>query len=1644
MSLPSINRLIQVLTLCSLIFACSDKDPSTNAAKNSNSQDAATSNGGPVDDASPSLEELKRDFATTPFNILHIAELDYDRSPAITLLLSAPIDPNSQWRNYLSIQTKGGDIPEGEWILGRDFNAVYFPFIESNTQYIVRVKKGLASLSGFQLSDEKTQSIRTNEAKKSLRFISRGTQLSPSLSDGLSIESVNVDAIDIDFHRVNDTGVANFLQRNLSTDGSYYELEEVGQYSKLSYSARFDLNNTKNKTQKTLIALDSLDKIKAPGIYYAVMKPAGDHPYEYKTTWFTVGDIGVQVRTLGDEQLAFVHYSDSALAAENTKIQLYDSDAKLLDEQSSDSDGFARFRNHSKEAHYAIAQNGKHFAVLKLKNANMDLSDYRLASREQRPLELFLYAPRDLYRPGEQVHVNALLRDFDGKLSPSHAIKVDIKTPDDSSFSSFNWKGDDQAFYEHSFKLPAQASTGEWRFVAKLGNGDIFDYPFSVEEFLPERMKMQLENLEGKHQSNQQPLKISIQGDYLYGAPASGNRVEFTVRTQQARTLFDDWKEFIFGQENYYDFDDSFALDSRTLDETGHLDLTVDPRWKSAEQPIRVTTEISLFESGGRPVSRNIDHIIWPRKTLIGIRPLWQGDYAHPRSQVNFELINVDQNAKLQESSDLSVLLIREDHQYYWRWNDAWQYSNNQTNIPVYNRNLRLNDKNASPLSVPVEYGNYRLEVRDKNQLVASYRFYSGWSWDHPDVGETGRPDKVELSWQAESILTGEQTKLTIDAPYDGTALVTIEGHDLLWKTQTTVKGGINHIDIPVAKSWNTHNLYATVNIVRAGAAKRKQLPKRAFGLIHLPLNRQDRLLQLTVEHAQKVKPDTRFHAKLTLPKNQAKNAHATIALVDSGVLSISQFKTPQASPWFFAPRAYQGEIRDTWASFIEELSDRRARQRFGGDAGELSRGGDLAQSQVQIVSLWSGKISFDEKGEAELDIQLPYFNGELRLMTMAWNDQQFGSHEARVTVAAPMIAEVSTPRFMARGDQSTATFDLQNLTDDVQIIDVTARASSALGGTKISKTFSLEPQQREFIELPLTAIKNSGMANVDIDVNANSENASADPIALSRSWGLSLRPPFPAELRHVDTVLDAHKEFEVPIDFLQAFEHDKSQFNVSISPTPPLNLNEHLVSLLQYPYGCLEQTTSRAWPLMSSSEADLVRYYNGDDPRIQSGRVDAIQSAISHIIGMHRGDGSFGLWSSQSEENHWLTVYASEFLLTAKDQGYQIDDKVLKAALNRLKKYLTTRGRLWNESNHYSEWPDHYHFSYRGYAALVLARKQQARLSDVRGLYDNYNQFSKRKLPFAQIALALELAGDQRRAKEAWGKALAKTTETRGYAGDYSSKVRDLAWTMSLALESKLIDNPFAGMIELRDALVESRWLSTQDRWALYRLGTSLEKNRSDSWKLSVLEDANTLEKSLQTSYQNVYREMDIPKNYRIDNTNESPLFISLRHLGYPKESPATKSDGIRIKRSYYNDKGQLLDLKTLTSGDLVLVRLEAISQNEKFIPDALLVDLLPSGLELENQNLATAIDMSTLMVEGTTVEQWQSNSTILNREFRDDRFVAAVKLNKRQATNIFYLARAVTPGRYIVPPSLAEDMYRPWIHAIGNTQEPIEILKK
>ncbi|WGO97972.1 alpha-2-macroglobulin [Saccharophagus degradans] len=1640
-------------TLLALVVTCAgcfdsntdNKQPSNSAGEPANSSLSSPSASESISQSAAAkpktaaeLAKLKQDFAKTPFDVMHITELSYQQAPAIAVTLSAPIDPQASWQNYFELLDKNSSPIKGEWILGEHLNVVYFPFTQPSTQYIVRVNSGLKGLSGRLLASDAEKQLQTQARQQSVKFVSRGSQLAPQLSEGLTVEAVNVKAVDVDFLRLNDDAVGAFLAGGLSNYA--YDLQRLKHTTTLAYSARFDLNSSENKTEKTVLPLVAIKPLQEPGVYITVMKEAGDYPYNYNTTWFAVGDISVQARQYPNQLVAFVHSAVKVKPIAQATVTLYDQAGRELAKERADAQGKVSFATAMDKASYLIAQHNKHLSVLTLKGAAMDLSEFSLAARQNFPLEFFMYGPRDIYRPGEEVIVNGLLRDNDGRLLEASNIQARISRPDGRVFQNFVWQGDAQAFYEHRFLLPQQTVTGDWQLAAKLGNGREFTFTFKVEEFLPERMKLALSATANTRFIRDEKLTINVQGDYLYGAPAAGNRAEATLILRQKRKLFDEWQGFVFGAEDYNNFNTDTALDDLTLDNNGSANITLPAEWQGASQPIEISTRVSLFESGGRPVSRTINHTYWPRETLVGVRPLWDTEIASPRTDVQLELINVNTQGKLQAAENLTVVAIRENARYYWQWDDGWQYRQNEANVPVYSRVISLSAEERTQVTIPVEYGNYRLEVRDQQQtLLNSYRFFAGWHWDSPEIGATGRPDKLDLTLNADAIENGQQATLTFNAPYDGLMVFTVEANELMWLESREIQAGDNTLTLPVNNNWDRHDIYATVTLLRSGDSQRKYLPKRAFGLAHLPLHRDNRKLSVSLQAPEKILPASELTTKIKVDNAEGKQVFVTLSAVDTGVLSLTQFKTPNAHKWFFAARGYNVDIRDTWAAFIEQLSARMATRRFGGDADEMARGGEAPQSDVQIVSLYSGKVQLDSNGEADVNLSLPYFNGELRLMAMAWAEGNFGEQEAKVTVAAPLIAEISTPRFLAKGDKANATLDLQNLTDREMHLDVEFSASNILGAKTITQTILLQPKQKQIVQLPLMGTAYYGTGSIVL--KATEQSAGGDA-SVARSWNLSLRPAFPAETVRNESVVNAGEALQFPMQEAARFDGDTLSVMLSMSPTPPFDVQQQLHQLIQYPYGCLEQTTSRAWPLLKTSFAELMKYDLTDDKRVAKNRDQLIEGAIARISGMQRSDGSFGLWSNQSREAHWLTVYATEFLIAAKDQGFNVDDSVLNSAIAKVKKYVTLHSIQWSEREHYSTWPEHYHFSYRAYAAYVMAQRQQVSLGDVRNLFDRYHGSAKTPLPLAQIAAALETLGDKARSEKAWTLAFARDELARGYGGDYASPVRDQAWITALASDSRLVKEPLQLVFTLRDSARLRRWISTQERFALYTLGQKLNQ-RETHWQASLQVNDAPIAIDQSTPWRGYWKREAVPSALTLTNSDNKPLFTNLTLQGYPVEPNYDIAEGIQVRRFFYNDRGEVISLNNVKTGDLILVRVDMQSIDEYRLPDAMLVELLPAGLELENQNLSSAVAMQDMRVQNKTVAQWMANTPIVHQEFRDDRYVAALSLSRKTAS-VFYLARAVTPGEYLVPPSLVEDMYRPEIRAVGGKETTLVISPK
>ncbi|MCF6319293.1 MAG: alpha-2-macroglobulin family protein, partial [Proteobacteria bacterium] len=1278
--------------------------------------------------------------------------------------------------------------------------------------------------------------------------------------------------------------------------------------------------------------------------------------------------------------------------------------------------------------------------LIRINQPEMDLSEFSLSSRAYKTQELFLYAPRDLYRPGEQVNINALLRDDDGQMVSATPIRVEIKRPDNRVFKTLNWQGDENSFYATQFNIPTDAMTGEWIFSAKLANNDVFQYPFAVEDFMPERLKLELTvgNDSLNIALNETP-KIKVQSDYLYGAPAAKNRFDATVTVNAQNSLFDDYEDYSFGSNNYKEYDLNFTTVSKMLDDNGSGELTIEPNWKSAKFPLRVKSFVNVYESGGRPISRKIIQTIWPYDLAIGVRPLWDGDYASPNSNSDIELVAINQQGERITVNNAEILLIRENSQRYWHWgDDGWSYNQSERNLPVYSSIVNISDNSKTLLSLPLDYGNYRVEIRNESQtLISSYQFFSGWRWYNQNSASGERPDQIKLQWQADNLTPGSQAELQITAPYTGTALITVESDNLLWKQTIEMTASQQIINIPIDANWKRHDLHASVMVIQKGEIKRKHLPKRAFGVIHLPINRDNRKLDISIDAPEKILPDREVTIKVKANNLKNTETFVTLATVDTGVLNVSNFDTPKPHEWFFANRQYIAEIRDMYGSIIALVDGKNARQKFGGDA-DLARGGDEPSSDVQIISMISEKVQFDADGIANITVKMPYFNGEVRLMAMAFNDNQFVGADTRMKVAAPVVIETSLPRFIAKGDETFATIDVHNTQANEQVIDLQIIASDSLGAKILEQKITLAANEKKIFKLPITAELHSGTGQVDVIANMQRDDA----FIVNRQWSVGMRPAFPAIIESTSDILDAGDTFKVSNKMFEKFDQANLKSVLKISNLPVLNAEEQLQHLIQYPYGCLEQTTSRAWPLMLIEKSDLGFFKSEKQEKIYSERAELIDGAISRLLGMQRYDGSFGLWKNDSNEEYWLTVYVTEFMLKAKSLGYNISKEALAKAVKRLQYYVKGRANLNSDLKRHLSDINYFKLSYQAYAAYVLADIKQVNLQDVRKLYDNSTSKIKSPLPLAYLALALEKMGDSRRAQQAWLKVVdLKWSKNRySYYGDYGSKVRDLSQIVELGLQSNLTNDlpksTFQLLKPLQEELRKRKWLSTQERGAIFRVAKALKnnKNSTDKWRatLSISEENQSYEQT--NDLIRVWYEQDASRPITINNDGNIPLYVDFKTQGYLAKA-VPESNGISVERRFFNLQGEKLDTSKLSTGEMVLVHIKInLDKKYSYLPDAMLIELLPAGLELENQNLEHSMKLDDIKIDGKKITD-MIHTKIKHSEYRDDRYIAALTLSGYNDNHLFYLARAVTPGTYTVPPTLVEDMYRPEIRAIGES---------
>lgn len=1575
---------------------------------------------------------LAERYAGRELNVVDVSEVQLDGASTLSVSFSVPLDPEQNFAEKLHVvDAKTGKV-DGAWELSDNLMELHLRHLEPQRKLILTVDPGLRAVNGATLPAEYISRLETRDLQPTVGFASRGNLLPTRLAEGLPVIALNVDKVDVEFFRVKTQSLPAFLSqwgRNSSLQS--YEAKDLLNMADLVYGGRFDLNPVRNTRETLILPTAGIKPLQEPGVYLAVMKASGSYNYSTPATLFTLSDIGLSVHRYQKRLDVFTQALEGGSALADVDLELLDGKGKMLAHGKTDNAGHAELALPPK-AQVLLARQGDQTSLLRLNTAALDLAEFDIGGPQAHPLQFFVFGPRDLYRPGETVLLNALLRDRDGRSVTPQPVSVEVRRPDEQVSRKFVWEPDTSGFYQYSLPLAGEAPTGRWQLVFDLGDGKPQLYEFSVEDFLPERMALELKGSDQPLRP-EQTAEIQVNGRYLYGAPAAGNRLSGQVYVRPLREAVSALPGYQFGSVTEPELTQDLELDESVLNADGKQTLSIESQWSEAKSPLQLIVQASLQESGGRPITRRLVQPVWPAERLPGIRGLFNGTETDGDGPVEVELLVADNQGHKLAAENLKVRLVRERRDYYWNYsdNDGWSYHYNEKFLNLNEETVSVKAGETAKVSFPVEWGPYRVEVEDPTTgLISSVRFWAGYRAQDNAEGGAVRPDQVKLALDKAAYLEGDTAKVTVTPPAAGKGYLLVEGSDgPLWWEEIDVPAQGKTFDIKLDPKWARHDLYVSALVIRPGERKTNITPKRAVGVLHLPLDRSQRKLALTLDAPQTMRPKqpltVKLHAK-NADGSIPKQAHVLLAAVDVGVLNITDYPTPDPYASLFGRKAYGADQLDIYGQLIEAGQGRLASLAFGGDAA-LAKGGKRPATSVNIVALQSAPVTLNAQGEGEVSVNIPDFNGELRLMAQAWTDDRYGMAEAKTVVAAPLVAELAAPRFLAGGDETRLALDLSNLTDKPQTLDVKLNADgqlTLLGDATHSVTLS--PGQRSTLQVPVKALGGFGTGVVKVTVNGL--NLPGETLApFSREWTLGVRPAYPAMLRQYRAVLK-DQPWSLPDGELQAFEPAGREALLSLSSRPPLNLGEQIRALKAYPYGCSEQTTSGLYPALYADAALLKRLGLEGEP--DADRTRKIELGIERLLGMQRYNGSFGLWGADGQEEYWLTAYITDFLLRARDQGYAVPADALKKANERLLRYVQERNLIEAD---YSDNLEHTRFAVQAYAALVLARSQQAPLGALRSLFERRSD-ARSGLPLVQLSIALQKMGDQPRADQALVAGLAATRQNDQWLGDYGSPLRDQALILALLEENNLMSGQREQrLFELSDLMAASQWLSTQERNALFLAGRDVLSQPESNWSAQLSSGDQTRElNNIQSGLKLDGALLTQPLTLR--NQGSEAVYQQLTVSGYPQQAPAAGGENMTIRRDYVGMNGEPLNIKALKSGDLVLVHVAVTAKQQ--VPDALVIDLLPAGLELENQNLGQSA--ASLENASSEVKQWRDamqNANVLHQEYRDDRYVAALKLEGYGTTHLLYLARAVTPGTYRVPPPQVESMYRPNWQAVGET---------
>ena len=1338
-------------------------------------------------------------------------------------------------------------------------------------------------------------------------------------------------------------------------------------------------------------------------------------------------------------------------------VNLVSSNNQVIGTTTTDKAGVAQFDSAASMKRFTLgmitAVKEADFSFLDLTKSRVETSRFEVGGLTSNAAhyQAFLYGDRNLYRPGDTVRTNTVIRTEDWKSPPAGLpMKIRLLLPSGKEYSSLQQKLSAAGSFESRFILPPTIMTGLYTLEVLTGNDVLLtSEQISVEEFIPDRMKVTV-TAAPKTVKPGQDVTASITAVNLFGPPAADRKFEVEFSLKQKAFSAPKYPDYSFtinsGERRKSTNEDGesseSALTSRfektvregMTDAAGHgtAAYTIpDFHDLGTLEGVAFTT---VFDETGRPVNRLATFDVQTQATMFGIGNL--PDLIGTKQALTVKLLALTPAGK-PTSAQADIKVVRK----LWetvleRQGGRYVYNSQQRDQVILSQSRAVGAETSFSFT-PIYSGEY--EVRVSRPGASSYvtqRFYAyGYGDTQANSFEVNNEGEVTIEADKPKYAPGETANLLLKSPFAGRILVTVERANVLDHFYVTTDGKAAEVKIPI-KAEHVPNVYVTATAVRAHTAQDRLPLTVARGFLPLTVEKADSRLPVAIAAPAASRSQTWQTVEITT----APRAQLTLAVVDEGILQLKNYQTPDPHAHFYQKRALEVSAFDVYPFLLPELGTSSS----GGDAADMARRTNpVPNRRVKLVANWSGVLTADGDGKVRYRVRVPQFSGALRIMAVAYKDDAFGSAEFTMKVADPVVISTALPRFMSPGDSIDVPVTLTNTTNKQLNVDTRMKISGPIEAAEplmsdgsypvktrpVGYAVPVPANTEKRVTYHIKAGQSIGTGSITIVATAyspsSSPNGTSSKEVFTETIEIPVRPAASLEKRTGSGVIAGGAT--LPLNLKTDFLPTSLSSRLVVSRSPLTEFSKDLRYLLQYPYGCLEQTVSAAFPQLYYADlAATLQQKTGAAAKAQRYNPNYhVQEAIRKIESMQLYNGSLSYWPGGDYDNWWATAYAAHFLQEAQQAGFAVNksvlDKVLKYLAFRLKKRETEPYQYFDVSNIARQRTiASREIAYSLYVLALAGRQDPVAMNYYRANRPLLTEDSRFLLACTQ-----RLLGNQRAFRELLPTRFgSERAAKRALDGSFYSPIRDEGLILN-ALVSTDPTNPQIPSLarQLSRQMKAAPWLSTQESaFALLALGKIARQNARSTATASLFIDGKPAGNfdGKDLTIRNVAN-----RNVSIRTAGSGSLYYFWETEGISASGQVQEEDAyLKVRRQFLTRDGVSLGTPSFRQNDLVVVRitLEAGDAAGE-IKNVAITDLLPAGLEIENPRIGALRELS-----------WATNaSTPDYLDVRDDRinlFTTATSTPK----NFYYLCRAVSKGTFKLGPVNADAMYNAEYHSYNG----------